>query len=96
MSRMITGGGPCKIEVTLENGEKFTYNNAVLISQDMSIQSEPIHILGRYTVQDHVISSTREVTLKFIDRPTPEPVRPKTLKDLKNDEIRKSKSPLRW
>lgn len=59
--------GPCKIEITTADGEKFSYN-AVVTQHEISIgPSSQIHSLGGGIVEEWVSSRNKEVTLKFIE-----------------------------
>ena len=59
--------GPCKIEITTETGEKFSYN-AIITQHDVSMgPSSAIHMMGRGIVEESLGSRNKEITLKFME-----------------------------
>lgn len=74
--------GPCKIEITTESGEKFSYN-AMITQHDIQMgpSHRPIHMMANGMVEEVLVSQSKEITLKFVElnkvsksKPKPKPV----------------------
>lgn len=74
------GKGPCKIEITTADGEKFSYN-AMITQHELNMgPSTATHMFGNGIVEESLGSRNKEVTLKFIElSPTKAKTKPKPI-----------------
>lgn len=85
--------GPCKIEITTADGEKFSYN-AIIMQHEIQMAPSNRYVMGRNSiVEDCVSIPNKEVTLKFVEvaptksKPKPKPTSVKMLEAIEQEEM---------
>lgn len=84
------GRGPCKIEITTADGEKFSYNAVITQHEIQMGPSNQIYALGGGILEECASSRSKEVTLKFVELGTPKTLVKKPVKKNLHQQLRKS------
>lgn len=84
------GRGPCKIEVTTADGEKFSYNAVITHHEIQMGPSNAIYTLGGDMIEECASSRSKEVTLRFVELSPKTWVKSKPVKKNLDQQLRKA------